>query len=206
MKNATKISMLIMTAAAFAMILAGCAKVPQTEVDAVKTALEAAKAADAQTYAPESFNAAMDAVTALDNELKAQEQLGAVKRKYDKSLTLASDAKAAAEKAAGDAEKAKEAMKAEVADLINIVNALIPQAKERVAKAAKVKGIKLDSSALAAQLETGLAAVTEAGADLNAGKLAEAKAKVTAVQEQLAAGEEIVKAALDAAAKPVKKK
>lgn len=206
MKNATKISLAVLAATVISMILAGCAKVPQSEVDAAKAALESAKTAEAPVYAVDSYKIAENTVAALDQELIAQEKIGSIKRKYDKAMTLAVDAKTAGEKAALDATQAKTALKAEVSGMIAAVQALLPEAKDMVEKASKVKGVKLDVKALTAEMETGATILIEAQNDLDAGKLMDAKNKVVVVQEQLAAGDALVKAAVDLVSKTTKKK
>lgn len=89
-----------------AIIVAGCASPPSSDVDAAKAALDKASADRADQYAAESLKAAQDAKAALDAELKAQE--GKLIKSYDKTKELAVAAKAAADKAAADAVAGKE--------------------------------------------------------------------------------------------------
>lgn len=102
-----------MTAFAFGLIIvvAACGRPPTTEVDAAKASVDKAASSGASQYAPESYKAAQDARTALDDELKAQD--AKTFKSYDKAKELAAAAKAAGEKATADALAAKE--KAEAA-------------------------------------------------------------------------------------------
>ena len=89
-----------------AIAVTDCASPPNEDVDAAKAALDRAATDRAGQYAAESFKAAQDAQTALDVELKAQEDNWF--KSYDKTRELAVAAKAAGDKAAADAVAGKE--------------------------------------------------------------------------------------------------
>jgi TonB family protein len=95
----------------FAIVLAGCGSPPTADVDAAKAAVDRAGNARASQYAPASLQAAFDARTALETEMKAQE--GKWFKSYGKTKELAAAAKAAGDKAVADAAAGKE--KAEAA-------------------------------------------------------------------------------------------
>ena len=99
--------------AIFALTLAtGCAKPPQVEIDAVKASLSGVEA-DASKYASDSWNAAQQAVNAVNAEVEAQANKFALFRSYTKtkelvtaanqSITAAKDAAASAKEAAKNA-------------------------------------------------------------------------------------------------------
>ncbi len=88
-----------------AIVVTSCAS-PPAEVDAAKAALEKANTDGAGKYAAASFKAAQDAESALDAELKLQEEKWF--KSYDKSKQLALAAKAASDKAAADAVEGKQ--------------------------------------------------------------------------------------------------
>src|SRR6188768_2808665 len=95
------------------MTLNGCAKPPQANIDSAKGAVEAARSADAGTYAQASLRSAEDSLAQLDAELKAQEDKFALFRSYKHADELAASAKAAGEKAEADAKAGKEQKKQE---------------------------------------------------------------------------------------------
>ena len=77
-----------------ALVVVGCAKPPQAEIDAAKNAVQAAVSAEAGDYAGESLQEAQDAVAQLEQELKAQEEKFALFRSYKKASELANERKA----------------------------------------------------------------------------------------------------------------
>jgi TonB family protein len=96
-----------------AITVTGCAAPPSADVDAAKAAVDKAATDRADQYAAESLKAAQDAQAALDAEMKAQE--GKWFKSYDRTKELAVAAKAAGDKAAGEAVAAKEKADAVVA-------------------------------------------------------------------------------------------
>jgi TonB family protein len=89
-----------------ALVAAGCASPPNTDVDAAKAAVDKASTQGADRFAPESLKSAQDARAALDAELKAQDEKWV--KSYDKARELAVAAKNAGEKASADAVAGKE--------------------------------------------------------------------------------------------------
>jgi hypothetical protein len=81
----------------------GCAKPPQNEIDAAKAALTAADGSQAAKYATAEWEAATQAMNAVDAEVEAQAQKFALFRSYKKAQELtaaATQAAAAAQEAA----------------------------------------------------------------------------------------------------------
>jgi hypothetical protein len=175
----SKLNSLIM-AAVLAVPLAGCAQVPQADVDAARKALDDAKTAQAPDYAPEAWNAANDAQAQLDTELKAQENRNALFRSYGKAKTLADQAKTEAEQAGQAAATAKEQAKTEVAALIKQAHDEYDTAQQAIASAPKGKGTEADLASMksdATTIETTLADVQKA---FDAGDYLTAKSKAEA--------------------------
>ena len=92
-----------------AVLVVGCAKPPQQEIDAAKAALAAAEQAEAPKYAAEAWDKAQQGMNAVNAELEAQNAKFALFRSYTKAKQLIADATnaAAAAKDAGIAGKAK---------------------------------------------------------------------------------------------------
>ena len=84
-----------------AITVTGCGSPPTADVDAARAAVDKAAADRADQYAAASLKAAQDARSALDVELKAQEDKWV--KSYDRTRELAVAAKAAGDKAAADA-------------------------------------------------------------------------------------------------------
>ncbi len=172
--------------------VAACAKPPQADIDAARAAVAtAAQNADVVAYAPDVLKSAQDKLAQMETELSAKH--------YDKVKTLAVDAKATADSAAGEAAKNKEKAQADASTLIDALKKALPEAQAKVAAARRVRGIKLDFGALTQQLAAARAGVADADKDLAAGDFASALQKATAVQNQLNDGEKMVADAVQAA-------
>jgi TonB family protein len=105
-----------------AVTLVACAKPPDADVTAAREALESARTARADEYAPDSLRAAQEAQSALDIELQAQEAKWM--KSYDRAKVLALAARTASDDASAAAVAARTKRDEEAA------------ARERVAAAA----------------------------------------------------------------------
>lgn len=175
--------------------LAGCSKPPQAAIDA-------ARSAEAGTYAAESLRVAEDAAARLDAEVKAQAEKVAFMRSYKSVAGLAEAAQFAAQKAAADAEAGKQKSKQEATLAIEATREATGQAKAAVEKLPKTKAAQAARQSIEADLAAAETALADAESALAAGKLADAKAKAEA------AGASVAKAmaALDGVRKPPAKK
>jgi hypothetical protein len=107
MRVKTLLYFLTMILAMFAFI--GCDDVPQQEIDDANAALEAAKTAEADRYAPDKYNAAKQA---LDQAMAVvQEEESAMFSNFDEARNLLAAAKTAADEAAAAAPAKKEEVK-----------------------------------------------------------------------------------------------
>lgn len=177
---------------ALVLALGACAKPPQADIDAARTAVgNAAKTADIVAYAPDTLKSAQDKLAQMETELTAKH--------YDKVKTLALDAKATADNAANDAAKNKAQAQTDATTLIDALQKALPDATKKLAAAKKVRGVKLDFVALTKALTDAQAAVADAANDLAAGNFATALQKATAVQAQLNDGEKQIADAIQAA-------
>lgn len=101
-----------------------CAEPPNKEIDRAEGAIEAARAAGADVYAPEPYNAA---VTALTKSREAVTQ-----RDYRLALNFALDAFEQAQEAARGAVDSKTKLRAEVDDLLRATAAALERANKRL--------------------------------------------------------------------------
>lgn len=164
-------------------ILAGCASVPQQQIDAAKAALEVAKAAEVETYAPESLKAIMDKEAALNAELATQE--GKLFKSYDLTTQLADEMKQLAEKAKTDAVTAKEQAKNDALAAITASETAVTEAREILKKAPKGKGSAADLAAMTGDVDAAAKAIEDAKADQTAEKYLDAKTKAENAKAQL---------------------
>lgn len=162
----------------------GCAKPPQTEVDAAKAAVQAASDAGAADYAAASLRDAQNAVASLDAEIAAQTKKFALMRSYKQAATLAAQAKAAGEKAAADAAAGKERTKGEAEALLAQARTAMETANAALATAPAGKGSKDEIDAMKADMATVAQAITDGEAAHAAGRYLESKAKFEAALGQ----------------------
>jgi hypothetical protein len=168
----------IIVPALLVLAMAACAKPPQADIDAARTAVaNAAKNADVVAYAPDTLKSAQDKLAQMDTELKAKH--------FDKVKTIALDARSTAETAVNDAARNKEKAQADATTLIEALKKAIPDANRKIAAAKRVRGIKLDFKALSQHMTVAKAAVSDAEKDLAAGDFASALQKASAVQGQV---------------------
>jgi len=171
--------------AGIALLTVSCAKEPTEALTAARSAMDAAKTAQASDYAPAAYAAAETASAALDAELKAQSEKFSLTRSYTKASELAAAAKAAADKAAADAATGKEAMKAEATTQIAAVRAGIETTTKLLAKAPKGKGTAADIEAMKADIAGIQTSLGEMDAAMTAGKYKDAKVKADTAKASL---------------------
>ena len=177
---------------ALVLAVAACAKPPQADIDAARASVDAAaKNADVVAYAPDTLKSAQDKLAQMDTELTAKH--------YDKVKTIAQDAKATADSAAGIAATNKQKAQADATTLIDSLKTALPDASKKLAAAKKVRGVKLDFAGLTKQINDAKTALADADKDLAAGDFASALQKATAIQTQLTDGEKLISDAIDAA-------
>jgi hypothetical protein len=172
--------------------MAACAKPPQADIDAARAAVAtAAKSADVVAYAPDTLKSAQDKLAQMDGELAAKH--------YDKVKAIALEARAFAETSLNDAARNKEKAQADAATLIDALKKALPEVTRKIAAAKRVRGIKLNFTALSQQMTVAKAAVSDAEKDLVAGDYATALQKASAVQGQMNDTEKAVSDAVQVA-------
>lgn len=175
-----------------AVFFAGCAKVPQEKVDATKAAVEEARAAEANRYLPEQFNAAQDSLNAATAEIEKQNAKFALFRNYDLAAKQLDAAKMIADEAKVKTAIRKEEVKKEAETLLSEITVALDDAKKLLKKAPRGKGEKAAIQMIESELtavETGLGdvnAVLTSGDFLSARDKAQASlTKVNSIKEEL---------------------
>lgn len=125
-----RVAFLSLTVAA---LLIGCAQAPQVELDAAKAAVDTAKAAQAEMYAPEALAEVQQAMTAAEAEIAAQAEKLAFLRKYDTAKQLIADATTKAEAARQAAIDGKAAAKAAAEEAVTAANTALTMAQDTLA-------------------------------------------------------------------------
>ncbi len=159
------------------LLAAGCSEPPQKEINQAQGAIDAARAAGADKYAAEEYNAA---TTALQKSHDAVDQ-----RDYRQALSYALDARERAQDAARQAAdgKARARITAEVA--FNQISARAQQLEARIktAEAARVPARELQKSR--DTLAKARTALQEARTTIDAGNYSDVASKVSSIRSEL---------------------
>jgi len=179
---------------AVSLAFTSCAKPPQAEIDAAKTALDSAeRSADVVTYAPDTLRAAQEKMADLDAEITTQAHRTALSRNYDTARSLAVDALALAHNAVDTAAATKTQVARDAEALAEEVTTAIPGVESKVWAARRIPRIKLDViNAMQAVPNQARDTVTDARKDIEDGAYATAKAKLMAARDQLTLCEETI--------------
>lgn len=176
MRSTTLASIVIVGTA----LLVGCANPPTKALDDARTAMEAARTAQAPDYAPETWNTATDLENKLAAEAAAQEKRFPLFRSYTNTETLAAQVKETADQAASEAVAGKERARGEADTLMTQAHAAYDAAKKALDSAPKGKGSEADVASLRTDsggIETTLQEMQHA---YDAGNFLEAKTKAQA--------------------------
>lgn len=163
------------------MVVVGCSKPPEQEMSAATQALDAAKMAEAQDYALESYRVAQDTLNSAMALKREADGKFVLFRSYGKSKEMFVRAQGLANEAATKAAAEKERVRIEVTDMMTQAKALLDSADAALKKAPRGKGSKADIELIKTDLAAAVMQYDEAMADFNNGKYKAAKAKLEAM-------------------------
>jgi hypothetical protein len=143
---------IIATVALVVLAAVACAKAPQEDIDAAKAELDKARQAQADTWAPNDFQAANEAWSAADAEIQAQNQK--FMKNYDKAKELLATAKEDAAKATTAAAANKEQAKKDAEASIAAADTALQTAEGNLKVAPVTKDSKADLALFKSDLET----------------------------------------------------
>ena len=194
-----RLSVLLCTIALL-VLSAGCSEPPQKEIDRAQQAIDAARAAGAERYAPETFAAA---TAALKQSHEAVDQ-----RDYRLALSRAVDAGDRAQDAAREAADNKAKARLDTEAAINGANAALMQLEARIKTADEARVLAREIAPARATAKDASAALQKARAALSAEDLAGARSAVDGLEEQIRSEIRVVEAAttLRTARRPVRKR
>jgi Domain of unknown function (DUF4398) len=160
-----------------ALALAGCSEPPQKEIDQAQAALDAAKAADADTYAPDEYHAA---ATALQKSHTSVDQ-----RDYREALNFAIDARQRAGEAAKQAGIAKGHTRATAEKLVTECSTRVSQLDTDIKVAEQARVAPRDLRSAKTTLADAEKTLQETRRSMEAGKYAEVASALTEVRRKL---------------------
>ena len=144
--------------AATLLITAGCAKPPQEAIDGTRATLEGAQKAGSVEWAAQEWEAAQDAMDAVNAELELQEAKMAIARSYKETERLVSEAATKATAAEAAAVANKEAARVAANDDLEAARSALASAQtlatELQACPRKPKGFAADMELMTGSLTT----------------------------------------------------
>lgn len=171
--------------------VAACAAPPQQLIDSARAAMEEAKAAGADMYAPETMQKAMEAFSAAEGEIAGQAKKFAASRNYKVAMEKFQEAVSAFGQAKMDAGTAKDALKGEVDTLMKDATGAVDAAEQMLAKIvqAKPKADLTSFQNVVAGLRQGL---TDASAAVTGEDYVTAKTKIMSVMAGAAEAQQMM--------------
>lgn len=192
MKKIFSISALVVV---LALVLTGCGKYPQAEIDAAKAAVDSAKMVEVDRYLPDQFAAIQDSLnSAIQKAEEAKSKLfknyGEAKQKLQAVVELAKQARA-------NVDAKKNEVKQEVENFLNEIDQLINEDKDLLKKAPKGKEGKAALEQMQAELTAVENTVAEAKGLYDKGDYIGAKEKLMPAKEKAASINSELKAAIE---------
>jgi hypothetical protein len=160
------------------LVLPACAEPPNKEIDQAQGALDAARAAGADQYAPDEYQAAATALKAA-NDAVAQ-------RDYRLALNNALDGRERAQNAARQAAETRARLRGEVERSMAEIAGMLAQANGRIAAADKLRVPRRTARTAQQLLATINADVQKAGAAMKAEDYAAVRPELNGIKERIA--------------------
>ncbi|MCW5783990.1 MAG: DUF4398 domain-containing protein [Nitrospirales bacterium] len=166
----------------FGTILMACAEKPIQGTDSALQALQAAKQAGAEKYAPESLRVAEDEYQKAQEEIAAQDDSFVITRNYDTANAILVNVVADAEKAKTEAIASRQLVKTEAEGAVVLAKTSLEEAKNQLAQAPTGKGTQADLQALRGDLQAAETTFAEIDAIMAMEDYIGVKAKAESVQ------------------------
>jgi hypothetical protein len=172
--------------AGMAIIFTSCAKLPEVEMANAKTAVEAAKAAEADRYVPAEYRAVGDSLNACMTEVENQKSKFVLFRSYKKVTVRLNNVITLANTVKENAGIRKEQVKAEAQQTLAEATTLVEEVKALILKAPKGKEGKEALEAIQSDLALVEASLAEVNTLLTSGDFLTALDKVKASKDKAA--------------------
>ncbi|MBU2502000.1 MAG: hypothetical protein ABIK96_08350 [bacterium] len=169
------------------MVVGGCSKAPVEQQNTTVAALDGAKQANAELYAPQSWLEAQEAMKQAQAELETQNGKFSLLRSYGTADELLAQAQQLADKAKADAVAAKETMRQETQAAFEAVRTQLMSTQELLATAPRGKDTKAEIESMQQEL-AGLTTTLETAGELIRGEhFQRARAQIDQVGTQVSA-------------------
>jgi Domain of unknown function (DUF4398) len=184
----SRVSVLLSTIVCAVVLFAACSEPPKKEIDQAQQAIDNARQAGAEQYAPEEFAAA---TSALQQAREAVDQ-----RDYRLALSRAVDASDRAQEAARAAAENKATARSQAAAAINATNASVMHLQARLKVAQEVRVPARELAPARATLKNAEGTLQKARSLLAAENYTAAKAAVAGLDGQIRSETKVVEAAI----------
>lgn len=172
-----------------------CAKLPQAQLDAAVAAIDSAKRAEAELYVPALFTQLQDSLNAAQNNIETQKSK--LFANYDVVTTQLTGVVALANDVVAKSAEKKEAVKVEIASILEQVGAVIAENQTLLAKAPRGKEGASALEAIKTELAGVETAIAEGKSAFEAGTLIPTIDKVKAAFEKTNSINAELKAAIE---------
>ena len=159
------------------LVLPACAEPPTKELNQAQGALDAARAAGADQYAPDEYRAAADALKSANDAVE--------QRDYRLALNNALDSRERAQNAVREAAITRARVRSEVERAMSQIAAMLAQASTRVAAAEKGKGPRRNLHEAQQLLARVNADVQKTGEAMKADDYMAAQAALNGIRERI---------------------
>jgi hypothetical protein len=173
-------------------LASGCASAPDDQVASAQAALDRARQAEAETYAPEQFDEAVQALDNAKGEIRAQDEEWFFSRDYAQAESLLQRAENGAEQASQQAPAAKQQAKEIAERALAEARDAIETARQELSMAPRGKGATADLEAFERDLAQAESSLDRAQQELQAEAYFDALSKLQSVKaDALSVAEEI---------------
>lgn len=167
-------------------VMAGCSKPPDAEMAAANSAINNAKAAEAEQYAPQAFRMLSDSLNAANAKKTEQDGKFALFRSYGESKALFEKVATMSTDVIAQANAEKERVKQEVAGMMTEIKGMLDSAMALLDKAPKGKDNKAELELIKNDLTNLGSEYTVAEGDFNGGKYLVARTKFESIKSRIA--------------------
>jgi hypothetical protein len=179
-----KLVLNLMAVSAIVLLFAGCAKVPEETITAAQAAVDGAKAVEADRYLPQEFMALQDTLKVALANVETQKSKFFLTRNYDDAKKMLESVIANSATVKQNTETKKAEIRQAVQDTLAVVQTLITENKELIAKAPKGKEGKAALEAIQNDITVIEASLNEINTLLTNGDFLTARDKVNAAREK----------------------
>lgn len=172
--------------AVLAFLFTSCAKLPEMEMTNAKAAVEAAKAAEADRYAPAEYRAVQDSLNVAMTEVENQKSKFALFRSYKKVTVKLNNVVTLANTVKENSGIKKEEVKNQAQQALAEATTLVAEVKDLIVKAPKGKEGKEALEAIQSDLALVEASLAEVSTLINNGDYLTALDKVKAANDKAA--------------------